>query len=530
MDYLSLCLSCKDEIEYLAEWLDYHILVGVERFYIYDNESQVSLRESLADYIKRGWVVVIDIPGRAMQLHAYDHCLQTFGLKTFWMGFIDTDEFLVPKTTTDIKELLKNYEAYGGLAVSSLFFGSNGHQARPSIGQIAAYTQRTHETFQGNVLIKSIVQPKCVLMPNSPHDFAFKEGSWCVNEDLLLVDGMKFPCHADNIQLNHYFCRSQDEVDQKISRGWADHAIGAWPRQRFDVVNQQSTYIDTTILEKLSEILQSAGMDVSRQLEHPEKADLLNKMAELAVQRKAAPIVSYLIRDADSSTRITTMADLKALTLEAEKRCEYQEAIRLIKLRLEIMPQKINLLVDLSTNYLHVGDVSTAWAAISEAWKIAPNSYHVLTGMAYFFLKVRNFEMAEKTCRLLIEMAPHNLMILGYLTEALIGLGRSEEAIKIGLPLVGLEDVLGELPKGMADYLIKLMANYLVGKKDYSGAIRLWEDRLGSQKNNVDVLIELSRIHLLAGDDAKARERLVEARILAPTDKEINLMMESIGN
>ena len=47
MDYLSLCLICKDENDYLAEWLDYHILMGVERFYIYDNESQVSLRETL---------------------------------------------------------------------------------------------------------------------------------------------------------------------------------------------------------------------------------------------------------------------------------------------------------------------------------------------------------------------------------------------------------------------------------------------------------------------------------------------------
>ena len=39
MDYLSLCLICKDENDYLAEWLDYHILAGVERFYIYDDDS-----------------------------------------------------------------------------------------------------------------------------------------------------------------------------------------------------------------------------------------------------------------------------------------------------------------------------------------------------------------------------------------------------------------------------------------------------------------------------------------------------------
>jgi len=33
MDCLSLCLICKDENDYLAEWLDHHILAGVDRFY-----------------------------------------------------------------------------------------------------------------------------------------------------------------------------------------------------------------------------------------------------------------------------------------------------------------------------------------------------------------------------------------------------------------------------------------------------------------------------------------------------------------
>ena len=82
IDYLSLCLICKDENDYLPEWLDYHILMGVDRFYIYDNESRISLRESLADYIARGWAVVMNIPGKAAQLFAYDHCLQ------IWIKYI----------------------------------------------------------------------------------------------------------------------------------------------------------------------------------------------------------------------------------------------------------------------------------------------------------------------------------------------------------------------------------------------------------------------------------------------------------
>jgi tetratricopeptide (TPR) repeat protein len=469
MDYLSLCLICKDENDYLPEWLDYHILMGVDRFYIYDNDSQVSLCESLKDYIDRNWVVIINITGKGMQLHAYDHCLKTFGSSTFWLGFIDTDEFLVPKTCSDLKEFLKEYEAYAGLAISSFFFGSNNHQTRPAAGQLASYTRRTHITFQGNNLVKSLVQPARTLMPNSPHDFAYKENSWCVNEDKLLVDGMKFPHHSEKIQLNHYFCRSQSDIDQKLARGQV-YTTEPWPRERFNVVNNQSVYNDKAILEKLAEVLETEGLDISGLVDSPETFGLLEKMTLLCAQRRADPMGLISVGAAGLQISITSLTDLKVQILKAEKREEFGEAVRLIILRLEMMPNKISLLVDLSANYLHMGDTSAAWQILSQAWKIGPNSYSVLTGMAYFFLQVRDFEMAEKACSLLLEMAPHNLMILGYLTEALMGQGRSEEALKVGLPLIELDDVLSELPKGMASYLAKKMSDTLLEKKNHGPA------------------------------------------------------------
>ncbi len=95
MDYLSLCLIAKDEDEYLQEWLDYHILIGVERFYIYDNESKNPIRNLLTEYIDAGWVVVHEIKGTAVQVMAYQHCLQTYGENSKWIGFIDADEFIL---------------------------------------------------------------------------------------------------------------------------------------------------------------------------------------------------------------------------------------------------------------------------------------------------------------------------------------------------------------------------------------------------------------------------------------------------
>ena len=46
----------KDEGPYLKEWLDFHILVGIKKFFLYDNESTDNTTEILKPYIERGIV------------------------------------------------------------------------------------------------------------------------------------------------------------------------------------------------------------------------------------------------------------------------------------------------------------------------------------------------------------------------------------------------------------------------------------------------------------------------------------------
>ena len=511
MDYFSLCLICKDENEYLPEWLDYHILMGVDRFYIYDNESQVSLCESLKEYIERGWVVVVDISGKGMQLYAYDHCLQTFGANTFWLGFIDTDEFLVPKTTQDLKELLKEYEAFGGLAVSSLFFGSNDHRTRPSAGQITAYTRHTQATIKEYELVKSIVQPDLILMPNSPHDFIYKERAWCVNEGFLRVDYQRFPSHTEKIQLNHYYCRSEQEIDLKLRRG--NGQTVTWSRNRFDAINSTATYVDSTILKNLELVLSNAVID-SRSL----AAGLLEKMAVLARTRQPAlfeitpfpPAINF-------RSEFTDWLDLKDQWELANDQGNIKQALQLGQGMLQLYPHYLHLHVVMAMNYLAINDPTSAWQALSQAWQLSPNNnYNVLSGMAIYFLLAENYSMAEKSCRLVLELAPDDMVVSGLLTQSLIGQGCYEEALKVGVPVLELAGTIGcQLPNGMGVNLIKKITDYLLEKKDYIGAARLWEAGVKCQPGDVNPLLELSQVLLLAGDKTSARQRLFEAQVLA---------------
>src|SRR4051812_7704217 len=106
MKYLALCLFCKDENAYLAEWLDYHLALGVDHVLIYDNNSRVPVADTVKAYVDAGRVTVLPWAetSQGRQCRAYARCLAEFGRAFAWIGFTDTDEFIVPKVTTRLPE------------------------------------------------------------------------------------------------------------------------------------------------------------------------------------------------------------------------------------------------------------------------------------------------------------------------------------------------------------------------------------------------------------------------------------------
>ena len=82
--YLSAVVIAKNEGPYFKEWLDWHISQGVEKFYVYDNESTDETKEVLSPYVERGIVEYIYFPGHRKQLAAYDDCLRKHRYDTRW--------------------------------------------------------------------------------------------------------------------------------------------------------------------------------------------------------------------------------------------------------------------------------------------------------------------------------------------------------------------------------------------------------------------------------------------------------------
>ena len=94
---LAVVAIMKNEGHYLKEWLDYHLLAGVEHFYLYDNESPDNQAEVAKPYVEAGLVDYFPLPGKAMQYVAYNDAVKRFKFQCRYMAFIDGDEFVYPK-------------------------------------------------------------------------------------------------------------------------------------------------------------------------------------------------------------------------------------------------------------------------------------------------------------------------------------------------------------------------------------------------------------------------------------------------
>ena len=73
MDRIAVCAIFKDEAPYLLEWLAFHKLVGVDLFFLYDNDSS----DGGSDIVQRSDfarnVKLIPWHDRPGQLSAYNH-------------------------------------------------------------------------------------------------------------------------------------------------------------------------------------------------------------------------------------------------------------------------------------------------------------------------------------------------------------------------------------------------------------------------------------------------------------------------
>ena len=215
-------MIAKNEGPYFKEWIDWHQKLGVEKFYIYDNESTDCTKDVLAPYIESGVVEYTYFPGQKRQLDAYDDCFERHRLETRWLGIIDLDEFIVPIKDRTIPEFLHGLEEFSSVEINWLVFGSGGARIKEPGGVMERFRSHSLPEHWLNTHVKSIVDPRRVCTMTGCHEAARISGVAGDSHGMPLKRGFRDrqPIQ-DVIRINHYAIKSYEEFLSKRARGRA---------------------------------------------------------------------------------------------------------------------------------------------------------------------------------------------------------------------------------------------------------------------------------------------------------------------
>lgn len=220
--YLAVCAIAKDEGPYFAEWLDWHISQGVEKFYVYDNGSTDCTRRALAPYVERGIVDLIDWPGHRMQIAAYDDCLERHRYDTRWLAFIDLDEFIVPIKDKSITHFLHRMEHFSAVEINWLIYGSSGQKEKLPGTMMQRFRRHSLPDHILNRHVKSIIDPRRVYCMIGCHEAARITGKAADEQGRPLKKSFRDRVPQQQIiRVNHYATRSLAEFAEKQARGRA---------------------------------------------------------------------------------------------------------------------------------------------------------------------------------------------------------------------------------------------------------------------------------------------------------------------
>lgn len=241
--YTSVCLLIKDENPYIEEWLRHYTSIGVEHFYIYDNNSKIPIRDTVHE-IDNGYFdhlctfVKFTDYRKNMQYECYDDCLSRFGKESRWMGFFDTDEF-VDVSKSSVTAFLKQYEDYFCVWIPWEIHNANGRLLKRDgtmkelfpntftdpFGVWGKVFLQPHRTCQMFVHLAMGMHDDDVVINADFHEHLKNYAAVCKDNSSGICSLYQYA------RVRHYITRSFEEWCSKMKRGTCDPNF----KRKFDV-------------------------------------------------------------------------------------------------------------------------------------------------------------------------------------------------------------------------------------------------------------------------------------------------------
>jgi len=217
-----ICLIAilKDEEFFIDEWLLYHHMIGIDHFFLYDDDPLFHLNQFVTPH--SNYVTVINwygqdrfIEGRMNQTKAYSHAVEKYAWKYQWVIFLDADEFIVLKRNENIKSFLSDFDDCNAVSLNWHVFGHNGYYNNPKDLITSSLTRRMYMPSKN---VKTFTRPETIAYIGSPHFCRLKFGKH-VDSNKQPYTNILYPGRTEIAHINHYQCRSFQNWMNRVKRG-----------------------------------------------------------------------------------------------------------------------------------------------------------------------------------------------------------------------------------------------------------------------------------------------------------------------
>lgn len=269
-----ICTVIKNEELYLDEWINYHLNLGIDHIFIFEDIDSNSHKDITAKYdnVSLNSVnIVLDKNSQdeAKELkltkqynpqHLYFRNILNFISKNYssdydWCFIIDADEFVTIENASDtITSVLSLYSNYDAIILKWKCYGANNHIEKPDYSKNGVVETYTNE-MKGIIPDKAGSYMKtCYNLKKYKEDFFFNQhhpNNICNWINSGLEKNMFTMCYK-NIFIRHYITKSWEEYANKIM-----HRGFAWGGKRnydfFFSVNPEMKHMKDELIKSIHE-------------------------------------------------------------------------------------------------------------------------------------------------------------------------------------------------------------------------------------------------------------------------------------
>ncbi|CAH2080105.1 unnamed protein product [Thlaspi arvense] len=219
-----VCTMTRNAASVLREWVMYHAGIGIQRWFIYDNNSDDDIVSEITNLEKRGYNISRHFwPWIKTQEAGFANCAIRARSECDWVAFIDVDEFFYIPSSQTLIEVIRNHTTpssssgeIGEIRTPCHSFGPSGLRDPPRSGVTAAYTCRMALPERH----KSIIRPESLnaTLINVVHHFHLREGFTFADVD------------KGTMVINHYKYQVWDIFKEKFKRRVATY-VADWQNE-----------------------------------------------------------------------------------------------------------------------------------------------------------------------------------------------------------------------------------------------------------------------------------------------------------